>query len=120
MVIFVCHCAKLFLLRFFFHYSGRLQDIHWIKSLAALHWIIFFTFYLLLFHTNLCSTVKTFVGSSCSSSVPLDMKAPPASCFSFQCIERKPLGMSDQQLISGKSNIHFSLLFLSKGWGESG
>lgn len=104
---------------FFFTTRGKLQDLHWIKCLAALH-LLFFTFYLLLFCTNLCSTIKTFVDSSCSSSVPLDMKAPPASCFSFQWIEGKPLGMSDQQLISGKSNIHFSLLFLSKGCGESG
>lgn len=103
----------------FFTTRSKLQDLHWIKYLAALHLVIFLTFNILLSCTNLCFTIKTFVGSSWSSSLSLDMKAPPASCFSFQYIEWKPLGMSDQQLLSGKSNIHFSQLFLSKGCGEN-
>lgn len=116
---FLSFCKVFFSGGIFFTIQGRLQDFHCIKCSAALHLVIFFTFDLLLSHKNLCSTIKTFLGSSWSSSVPLDMKAPPASCFSVQFFEGKPFGMSDQQLLSGKGNIHFSLLFLSKGSAEN-
>ena len=91
---------------------GRLQDLHWINCLAAFQLVIFFTFYLLLFHTNLCSPSflrysLAFLGSSYSSSVPLAVKAPFASCVCFQHVEGRSSSMSYQQLISGKSNIQF-------------
>lgn len=102
---------------------GRLQDLHWINCLAAFQLVIFFTFYLLLFHTNLCSSFLryslAFLGSSYSSSVPLAAKAPFASCVCFQRVEERSSSMSYQQLISPRAIFISVWLFLRKKRGEN-
>lgn len=94
---------------------GRLRELHWINCIAAFQSVVFFTFYLLLFHMNLRSPSRryslTFLGSSCSSSVPLAMKAHFAFCVSSQYIEGRSSWVSYKQLIPGKSNIQFSPTF---------
>lgn len=104
---------------FFFTTQGRLQDLNWIKPLLLCTWL-FSSHFIFCFMQTYVPQLKHLLAVLAPPLFHLDVKASPASCFSFQCIEGKPLGMSDQQLISDKSNIHFSLLFLSKGCGESG